>query len=198
MPTVSLNDFVAFISATPTTRIAVTRQIKSRDNQPYDIRKDYYKRLREAIISLEKGSLSVEQFENLPNLQRDLKKKTGFVAPVINYVEWRDTSKPSNSTRVAGDWRYANLIVKLNPEISLRIDGVLHHTKLNFKTEPVPQSRSDLILVLIQEGLCKDSERAAILDIREKRMRTLEHSNPDLSLLLRVEASAFCVAWDMI
>lgn len=198
MPTISMSDFVSFISASTPTRIAIARDIKSRDNQPYDIKKDYYKRLREATISLEKGNLALADYENLPTSQKDPKKKTGFKTPVEAYLNWRKENNLSHAAVTRGQWEYQNLVVRLNPELSVFLNGKKHHIKLNFKTEPISLSRSDLILQLMTEGLCTGPEKASILNVREKVIRTLNQSVPDLSILLRVEAAAFCAAWDIL
>ena len=84
MPTIGLTTFVDFVSVTGLSRVRVVEAARRDDNQPYDPRKDFYKRLRDDTKSYVQGRLEVEEFRRMPPSLHDRKKQTTFRLPSMH------------------------------------------------------------------------------------------------------------------
>ncbi|MEP0708609.1 MAG: hypothetical protein ABJL17_08775 [Parvibaculum sp.] len=196
MPDVSLTTFVDFLATTGRKRIQIVEKAKKEDNTPYDPITDFYKRLREGIVSFEHCSLTEEDLLDLPNTLSDHKKKKNYPPAIKGYLKWRKKVAIEKSKNVKGEFSHDELRVRINPEVSLRVNGKRTAMKLYFKQQTLAANRLDLITHLMWFGMPHGySDGVALMDTRRNKLIGIKDYDPKIQLLLEAEAETFLKLW---
>ena len=197
---ISLTDFVDFAVSSGSTKLTKVRQVKSRPD--YNPATDYWRPLRKAIIDYhERGETDKKRLDDVLKDVKDEKKLARYPECIAGYkgflgkktCEW---NKPQHSAWIAGD-----LVVSINPELRLMIDGQDHFIKLYFKADPLAKSRTAVVLLLMREALHKfadDSSRFSILDVTRSKLHSEIEPDPALLPLLLGEAASFVTIWESL
>lgn len=196
MPDISLTTFVDFVAVAGPRRVPLVRDCKFNSNQPYDPRKDFYKRLRESIVSFEKGNMTRAQFQNIESWGVAEKKTANFEDAVTHYLSWRDTIQGNWSEPVTGYRVFGELRIRVNPEVGLTIDSERHSLKLHFKKDNIPANRMTIIQGLM--GSLSTADVSSVLDIRRESCFSQADVEPDVNILLEAEAAAFMAIWNSV
>lgn len=194
MPDISLTSFLDFVAIAGPRRVAAVRACKQASNQPYDPRKDFYKRLREKIVAFERGQIGEAAFLNVESWGVAEKKTTNLQDAANHYLAWRQTMhgtwiEPRHGSRTFGELR-----VRINPEVGFRIDDRDVALKLHFKRDQLAASRVPIIQGLML-GITLPQQASAILDVRREHMTLSTAVDPDIEILLSAEAAAFMAIW---
>jgi hypothetical protein len=199
MPTIGLTTFVDFISATGLPRVRVVEAARRGNNQPYDPRKDFYKRLRDASVSYSRGQICEADFLAFPETLSDQKKRSNFPAAVDSWINWQAKDGGGYFAPPRGEYSCGDLTVNINPEIGMTIGQTKVAIKSWFKTEAVPKARLNYILATLRFGL-PDSYTGdvSILDVRRRTLHRAGKVNPSLKILLKGEAIGFMAMWDAL
>lgn len=199
MPTIGLTTFVDYISATGLPRVRAVEAARRSDNQPYDPRKDFYKRLRDASVSYARGQSSEESYRALPETLSDQKKRSNFPAAIDAWIHWQAEKGGSFFAPPRGEYTCRDLTVNVNPEIGMTIGRSKVAIKSWFKTEAVPKARLNYILATLRFGLPESfTGDVGILDVRRGILHRAGSINPSLKILLRGEAIGFMAMWDAL
>lgn len=199
MPEIGLTAFVDFISKNGISKVKVVEEARRNDNQPYDPRKDFYRRLRESTIAFSRGQMTKEDYERLPDLLPDRKKKKNFPDAIRSYLEWWDEDGGGFFHPPRGHFKSNDLSVTVNPEIGLMKGKTRIAIKCWFKTDQVPRARLSYILSVMRLGLPNSyNGEAGILDVRRGTLHRIEIVDPMLGILLRGEATSFMEMWTAI
>jgi len=196
MPTISLTTFVDFVAVAGPRRVPLVRECKFNNNQPYDPRKDFYKRLRESVVAFEKGSMTRAQFEDIESWGVAEKKTANFEDAVTHYLSWRDSVQGCWSEPVTGHRVFGELRIRVNPEVGLNISGQRHSVKLHFKRDNIPANRMTIIQGLM--GSLANAGVSSILDIRREAYFSRTDVEGDVNILLAAEAAAFMAIWNSV
>ncbi len=198
MPTIGLTTFVDFMSAKGLSRVRVVEAARRDDNQPYDPRKDFYKRLRDASVSYAQGRMETEDFRRMPMTLPDRKKHTNFPPAIEAMIAWRTRNPGSSHSSVRGEYSAGALRVTVNPELCIDTQDGTVAAKLWFKTDPIPKARINYILATIRFGLRSFRGDVGIIDVRRQTIHLAGQIEPQMQILLRGEASAFMAIWDAL
>lgn len=196
MISISLTDFIDYVSKIGASKYTLVSKINSRDE--YQPAFDFWKSLREGIINLHKNNEEKEKLDLIILDLTDKKKLNRYPELITKYksflgrktIEWFDPPYR--------EWEKDDLRVRLNPELGLDINGKYYAIKLYFKAEKLSQIKADLILLLMNNELKKKDFKNvnfAILDIGSKKLFEKTKLNKSHIPLLEGEALSFINIW---
>lgn len=193
---ISLTDFVEYVSKTGSSKLSVVKRVKNRP--PYHPSRDYWKILRDAIESYHQGTFS--DLNAVLKAIAKVSKVDKYRVVISRYLSFIRSKEIKWFAPLSGQWKNDSLIVKLNPEIGLKINGEKYLIKLYFKDTPLTKSQAELILTLMNTELRKEGEyRLALLDICSHKLHTDKKLAYDkLIPLLIGEAKSFESIWNSI
>lgn len=194
---VSLSEFVDFILKSGIPRMTHVKNLQGRGQ--YSPATDYYKGLREAIVEFHSGG-SADGSILEQALARHVANHKGSKYPVRLEAYRRFLGKKSAEWFVPprAEWRFEDLVVRLNPELGLRLNGNATVIKVYWKEQKLTMRQVELILFMMRKELgplAPEGTTMAILDLPSAKLLTEGKSNLDLSPLLRSEARAFIELW---
>ena len=168
---ISLTTFVDFVNSTGVKKRDIV--FKNLIKGEYDPRKDFYRILRNAIVTLHKND---DQISTLPQLVStfDKKKTKHYNLLIKGYQKWASRKK---ITYIKDDSRIITLNqldIKANPELILCIKNQPTVVKLYFKETPLTIDAANMIVTLLSLAFGETDEykeyQFAVLDIRNSRL----------------------------
>lgn len=196
MPTISLTDFVDFVAVVGPQKLTKVLEIKRRTT--YQLRFDHWRELREAIIVFHSEQKDKnEYFKSLLD-HLDSSKQSSYEPLVKMYKSFLGRKQITSSPVERTTWEYKQLKVRINPELSLNINGKPYLVKLYFKAPSLTVSRVDVILLLMKHALPKPREVAVaygLLDVHHNRLYD-RAPKERLMPLLHGEADSFLTMWN--
>ncbi len=196
---ITLTQFVNFIASQGLTRIETASLIRLQSQMEYDVKKDFYKKIRENLVRFERRDTTLEQLR-LALSSVTPSKRSSYRALLSSYFTWRNRySRVSFFEPPTGAWQSGQLRVRVNPELGLALDGRRTLVKLHFKKNPLSELRAAMILHIMHHALNGDfSVRVALLEVRTGELHVLDEVNPDASILIEAEAAALVTAWRLL
>ena len=195
MPTVSLNQYIDFLVLSGKPKVEIVRKIKQSGNQPYEPKRDYYKKIRDSIVLYERKQMDEAALLDVSSWNKDKRKTPAFEMKAKNYLNWRSDNPGDFKNTQAYNAEFGELNVRVKPEVSIQVDNKITRLKLYFKKEALPQNRVPLIHGLVKKTFANPNDTSCILDLRridETRENVLD---PNLDILLNAEAEAFVSIW---
>ena len=197
--TVTLTTFMDFVVASGTRKITCVRRAKMQYEQGYDPRTDFYKPLREGIIEMHKRGRDISYLNDVLANVTDPKKITSYPKCIDGYRACLGDKSVEYSPGKAHKWQSDGLVVRVNPEVMLVIDGQQYAVKLYFKADPLPLGAIAPMLRMIEASVPKTIRaKPTIIDLQHAKMHTRETLDPNLDALLAAEAASFAVLWDAL
>lgn len=203
MPVISMTTFVDFALANGLRRLTVVRDAKARYERGYHPAEDFYKPLRDGIVDAACQNLDSQKtlasiHSTLGNV--DARRSKPYQECIAGYKKWRGRKQllwDEALTSERSEWKQGRLVVRINPELGVLIDGSLHIIKLYFKSAKPSQLRLQAMLYLLQQYACKEHGHVnvGILDVRRGRLYTPTRDVPDIKTFLAAEAAAFQTMW---
>jgi hypothetical protein len=197
---ITLTTFLDFVIKVGPPKITCVKKAKQLYSQEYNPTFDYWGSLRKGIVDIHKDKRGKESLDQLLQGIALTNKRERYNLCIKGYkkfmgkkdIEWLGSSK--------GIWRSGSLMVKVNPELGLRINGKDHMIKLYFKSKDLPKTHVLAILHLINSITNKDHRNIVpgILDVQNGHLITQNISAPDIEALLIGEASAFTAMWNTL
>lgn len=198
MTTVPLTTFIDFVCASGTPKMTVVKAWKMRGE--YDPASDYYKRLREGIIALHEDDEPESSLDAICATAAP-PKRANYLAMADAYKKWLKRKDLAWFPPTKGEWKSGGLVVQVRPELGLEINGQRCLVKLYFKADPLPRTRADLILHLLN-SVCakrsKDPVQVAILDVRKAKLVTGSPAGISHELQLEGEAAYWMTVWNRL
>lgn len=199
MPEISLTSFVDFVSKSGRSKLTVLRKTKKQIEDGYGPEKDFYKRLREALVEMHRASGTINDVSSILPVLTDQKKMALYPKLIDGYRRWSGRKgaewfEPDHTV-----WRYDKLGVRINPELGLAIKGIPHLIKLYFKQEPLSKSRIDVITHLMSVACAQRAPQGCVmgvLDVRQSKLIRPTVPIEGLDTMLRAEAAYWITAWD--
>lgn len=164
--------------------------------QGYDPRRDYWRKLRDAIVDMHENARDKSVLDQV--LQGlDSKKDIHYRTCVASYKRWVGRKSLVWIGTHAHVWQSGNISVRVNPELGLAINGVEHLVKLYFKSEALSRHRVDVLLLLLSSAATGRYSQAkpAVLDVHNGSLISSGSQAGHLSALLAGEAAAFEAMW---
>ncbi|EKN48517.1 MULTISPECIES: hypothetical protein [Pseudomonas syringae group] len=202
MPRITLTDVVDIISKSGTPKATKVNQIKYR--QAYSPQTDFYKPLREWIVSIHQKNHPKNQLTDVLKFLTDEKKIKNYPKAISGYERWWGRKVIIWNSSFSAVYSYQNIDIGINPELGLVVDGVPHLIKLYLKDEPLHKLRVDVILALMQSALSSGSPancKMAILDVRNSKLFCANYDSASLEKLMRMvnaELAYVATLWDQI
>lgn len=202
MITISLTDFIEFITRSGPPKLTEVRRLKSRGD--YHPVKDYWGPLRDHIVDYHKVGEGDKRFLDtiVQTFDKDT-KQANCRALVGNYKQFLGKKAIESLPPPRAKWSYKTLTVRINPELYLVMNGTRHIIKLYFKGAPLSKSKTELIHLLMITTLAgkeKTDEpiNYTLLDLPHSRVYSALVAKQQLLPLLAGEAEAFIAMWDRL
>jgi hypothetical protein len=200
MPEISLTDFVDFVIKSGTPKLTKVREIKKRGD--YEPAFDFWKQLREGIQIFHKNGLAKRnELDNAVGMVNDPKKMRRYIQALTGYKRFLGRKEITWFDPPSEEWLHEDLIVRLNPELGLNIEGKRFVIKLYFKNESPTKHRLDVVLAMLSMVLGPKAQAGttmAVLDVSKGKLITPTRTVPDLMVLVRGEAASFLQIWNAI
>lgn len=196
---ISMTTFVDFVIARGNTRITRIREAKDLYGEEYSPARDYYRRLREAIIAVHYEGKDLATLDAVIK-QANLRKRELYGRCVSGYKRWRGHKNLSSYDVHSAPWQDGQLEVRINPELGLTVDGDNYVIKLYFKGEQPTKRQLDVILHLLNNHPVTREKGAApaVLDMQRGKLFIPTRQIDGIDALLTGEAAAFVAMWNHI
>ncbi|MBE0418226.1 MAG: hypothetical protein IBX63_10720 [Coriobacteriia bacterium] len=141
----SLRSFAGFVRAGSRSRLTLVRQAYNICSSEYVPYQDPYRPLRTAIVKMHMQNLGPEVLEDAVESTANSRQRTALREAAADYLSWLDGRQPETFPVAAGDWRYDNAQVRVNPEIGLvpRRDALHHEAALPQVLKGIGRGRDD-------------------------------------------------------
>lgn len=189
---VTLTRFMDFVNASGMDRQKVVRETINAEK--YSPCKDFYKDIRDAIVSFFKDNGSLESLEEEIALVKD-EKKTHYLSLLQGFEKWIKNKKIVFLGAESCDYELSGLGLSINPELLLEINGEKTVVKLFFKDESIKRNTANMISVLMGMAFPVfetkyDDFNFAVLDLRNGKLFRITPSTPVKKIRLTLNAEA--------
>ena len=177
---ITLTKFVDFVNATGLKkRNIVLEAVNPEAYAPY---KDFYKNLRDAIISLHKNNASIDSLTDLIPWTAEIKKKH-YNELISGYQKWAKNKRISFIEEKSTPFSLGGIELSINPELIISINKKPTVVKLYFKQDKLEKPAADMITVLMSMAFRAifenyDTYDFAVLDIRLGRLWRITKKTP--------------------
>ena len=195
---ISLTEFVDFVTKAGGPKLTVVREVKKRHAEGYDPKTDFYKKLRDGIVAHHAMGKPKAALDALAQGVTDRKKVVAYPIIIQGYkkflgrkvVTW--FAPPKKTT-----WEHGDLVVRVNPELGLQLNGRPHLIKMYLKKNQLRRLEVPSIMHLLQLVLSSKSESRTLglLDVRRGHLITADGFDPALTPLLQGEAASFATIY---
>lgn len=200
MPEITLTDFVDFVIKYGTPKLTKVREIKKRGE--YEPAFDYWKQLRDGIRSFHrKGLTTKNELEQEVGIVADPKKMRRYLAAMAGYKKFLGRKTFSWFNPPSEDWSHNGLVVRMNPELGIKVKGIPHVIKLYFKDESPTKQRLDVVIAMLESVLGSKAPKGtimAVLDVSKGKLTVPTKTQPDIMALVQGEAASFVQIWNSI
>lgn len=167
MPRLSLTDTVDVISKAGSPKATKVAQVKNRD--PYQPFADFYKALRNGIVSIHQQNGNKKQIDQIVLAQTDAKKIVAYPPVAKGYKKWWGAKQLTWFTPSSQIYSQHGVDVSVNPELGLYINGVPHLIKLYWKEEKLVKARVDVITALMETALGVHAQQGTVMSVLDVR-----------------------------
>lgn len=193
MPDISIIDFTDFVLRTGPPKITKVAEIFKRGE--YFPSHDFWKPLRDHICEFHEGVSNRLSF-GLTGAHD--KKRARYEEAIEGYEKYLKANSPGWFKPHRAEWRYEDLVVRINPEVGFELDGKLLLVKLYFKQEALTKHRVQVVLSLMSSGQSSRKHRVAMLDVVRSRLYVETEQSPQMEALLKGEAATFLAIWNSL
>jgi hypothetical protein len=198
MISTSMTSFIDFALKAGKPKLTAVRRVVEQYRNGYSPATDFYRELRTAIRELHAQSLPVQRLKSLA-VPGDPKKAKHYAAITDGYIRFlRRKRIASLPLPPAVDWSNDDLLVKVNPEVALEIQGVPHLIKLYLKDEKLRRPAADLANELFRGALADGPYggwTVGVLDVRQAKFFGMPIEDLGLDALLDGEARSFAAMY---
>ncbi|MNK97980.1 hypothetical protein D3C87_1183310 [compost metagenome] len=202
MPRITLTDVVDVISKSGTPKATKVSQIKYR--QSYSPQTDFYKALREGIVSVHQNGHPKQKLGDVLKFLTDEKKLKNYPKAILGYEKWWGKKNIMWSAPFSATYSYQDIDIGINPELGLVIDGEPYLVKLYLKDESLQKLRIDIVLALMESALSGGAVadcKMAVLDVRSSKLFCSANDPVALAKLMKMvnaELAYVSALWEQI
>lgn len=147
---ISLTSFLDYLAATGVSKIPRVRAVKRQYCGAYNPAQDYYRPLREAVMSLHRDRSDLTEVRRVVDTGPS-SRRSNYEACLTGYQGWLGRKEIQVLEPGGGDWQHNGITVRVNPELHLVVNGWPYLLKLYWKAKPVSKRQLDSTLHLMQE-----------------------------------------------
>lgn len=197
---ITLTQFVDFVLKSGTQKLTVVRAVKRQHADGYHPQIDFYKPVRDEIVSIHRQGRSASCLEAFARGLTDPKKQTAYPELIAGYRRFAGRKSFEWFTPPRKSWIVGDLCVMLNPELGLKIGGIPHLVKLYFKAGEPNKRQVEAMLHLLQAELqpTNGNRRVGLLDVRRGKLLTPSEYDPAYLTLMEGEARSFALIYDAL
>lgn len=190
---ISMTTFVDYLIATGSTRISVVRRARKMYSEDYNPAFDFWRLFRKAIEEMHRENLGKGHLDLLQSNLSDKNKKNAYTRNIFGYKKWMGRKKFEWINSVKSSWRSDYIIVNINPELNVKINGEQYIIKLYLKADKLTKHRVNTSLYLLKESIKKRRLKAipAILDVKNSKLIKHSRDITGIKALLNAEAFSF-------
>ncbi len=199
MPRITLTDLIEVVTKSGSPKATKVSQLKNR--AAYDPATDFYKALREGLITLHKAGGTKADLANLMKGLVDPKKASNYPPMVAGYKKWWGSKTLEWITPPTETYTSAGIDVAINPELGLKINGQVHVVKLYLKTESLTKTKADLIVSLMSHVLAASQPpgtQFSVLDVRNSKIFTYSSAGKNFKPMVDAELSYIASLWPYV
>jgi len=193
MPDISIIDFTDFVMRTGAPKITKVVEIFKRGE--YVPSHDFWKPLRDHICEFHEGASSKLAF-GLTGAHE--KKRARYEEALKGYEKFLKAEGSEWFKPHRAEWRFEDLVVRINPEVGFVLGGQSVLVKLYFKREALTKYRVQVVLSLMSAGQKSKKYRVAMLDVVRSKLYIEATQNPQMEALLKGEAATFLGIWNSL
>lgn len=196
MTKVSPTYFVDFVLKSGSPKVTVVRNFKERGE--YDPAGDFYKKLREAIVSLHESNGKAGTLDKVLLSLTDDKKQAAYPPLVAGHKRFIGTKQFEWLAPPTAAWTSGAITVNVNPELGLTLNGETQVLKLYFKEQPLHKRRAEVIAHLMNRTLSAKSPADTsfgVLDVRLSKVIAPPTPIKGHDALLAGEAASFATIY---
>jgi hypothetical protein len=193
MPDISIIDFTDFVLRTGQAKITKVVQLFKRPE--YVPSHDFWKLLREHICDFHEGRTTKLAFEHTGAHE---KKQSRYEEAIKGYAKFVKKVGASYFKPHHSEWRFEDLVVRVNPEVGFEMDGRPVLVKLYFKREPLTKPRIQVVLGLMSAGQKNKKFSVAMLDVGRSKLHMQGMQTAQMEALLVGEAATFLGIWNSL
>lgn len=166
----SLTDFVDIVAASGTPKATKVRRVV--DRPEYSPAFDFYKKLRDQIVSAHQHDRPKSALDSALSGLTDRKKQTAYPELVDAYKKWWGRKSLGWFAPQTLPFSRGPISVSVNPELGLDVNGERHLVKLYFKKDPLAKNKVDVITHLMAVVLSSrfPGVTMSVLDVRSSRL----------------------------
>lgn len=170
MPQISLTDFVDLVSKSG--RPKATKVIQLKERPEYEPAFDFYKPLREWIVSTHQANGNKQQLDVLLTRVFDTKKLTNYPELIGGYKKWWGRKSITWFDPSRTNYSSSGCDILINPELGLEVNGQAHVIKLYFKSDALSSFQAEIITGLMEHTLRTEHNKVtfAVLDVRNSKL----------------------------
>ena len=199
MPEISLTQFVDFVFASGPPRVTQVRHIRGQIAAGYHPSRDFWKRLRDEIVTVEESGHPLMELDRVANDCVGEAKRNRYEQAIKGYKRFHRRRKRQWFAPPSAVWERADLLVRVNPELGLVIGSSPVAIKLYFKKESLSKRRIESILHLMETALAGQAGAQGmdigLLDVPKGKLIRSGKRPDNLDLLLNSDALAFSEIW---
>ncbi len=183
MNTLALGDFVDVVSKSGSPKATKVKELKHR--APYSPATDFYKALREGLVTTHRFNKSKATLTSIATLA-SAKKQANYQIAIAGYKKWWGSKNFVWFEPPTSSYTKHGFAISVNPELGLEINGQRHVVKLYFKDEKLSKLRIDLITALMSSTLMAPPSPVTTMAVLDVRRAKLFSASQNWSALLPV------------
>lgn len=196
MPRITLTDLIEVVTKSGSPKATKVSQLKNR--AAYDPATDFYKALREGLVTLHKKGGTKAELAGLTKGLMDPKKVANYPPMVAGYKKWWGNKTLEWFTPPNETYTSAGVDVAINPELGLKINGQAHIVKLYLKTDSLTKTKADLIVSLMNHVFAASQPpgtQFSVLDVRNSKLFTYSAVGKNFKPMVDAELSYIASLW---
>lgn len=194
---ISLTRFLDFTLKNGAPKYNSLKQTKAQSTEAYSPAKDYYKKIRDAIVDHHRNGTPFSSVERVASNVDNASKTINYPMIAKGYKTFRGHKHIDWFAPPSSGWVCNGVQVSVNPELGLEYSGKKHVIKLYFK-DPKPKKIEVKAIISLMDAELQDSTRSltmGVLDVRRGRLFADVPPNPGLLTLMEGEAAAIAAMW---
>jgi hypothetical protein len=196
----TLTDFTDISAQSLARKASKVREVRARSVDAYSPAKDFYKQLRDAIVSLHREGGTASDLEQLLFKVKDIKRRRRYSLLIPSYKSWLGKRQFDSITPPSARYQYKNAQISINPELALKRGKLTYVIKLYFKTQELQKPSAELITGLMSLALKRDEGVIyAVLDVeRGKFLLEKRSSTEKVTMMVNAELAYIIDMWESL
>ncbi len=197
---ISLTRFIDFTLKSGSPKFTSLRQTKKQLADEYDPVTDYYKQIRDAIVSYHRNGKPFSSIETVATTVKNKSKQKNYPSIAAGYKQFLGKKQIKWFKPPQADWTAHGVSVSINPELGLDFNGTAHVIKLYFKEGRPKKLEVGGVLSLMDALLHNNAHTRTmgLLDVRRGKLFTDAPPNSDLLALMQGEAASIATMWPFL